>query len=214
MSAAFRAGGAQPRRGARRRTVALAAMAALAGLWLAAASRVHVNASWSDDAWGYLVLPAGTPDIGDAVLFDPPEGVGAKVPYLKTVRGLPGAIVTVDADRTVRVDGVAVGVAKSHALDGRALEAIAPGAVPPGHYYLHADHPDSHDSRYAEIGTVPRARILGRALALPDLPWLGLEGPLVGPADIRPVRSDPEAGAGRIGDADLWTSNDASEAPR
>ena len=62
------------------------------------------------------------------ILFDPPEALGSpKVPYLKTVRGLPGAIVTVDADRTVRLDGVAVGVAKSHALDGRALEAIAPG---------------------------------------------------------------------------------------
>ena len=36
-------------------------------------------------------------------------------------------------------------------------------------------------SRYAEVGLVPRARILGRAVALPDIPWLGLEGPLVGP---------------------------------
>ena len=55
--------------------------------------------------------------------------------------------------------------------------------MPPGHYYVHGDHRDSHDSRYAEIGFVPRARILGRAVALPDLPWLGLEGPLVGPED-------------------------------
>ena len=50
-----------------------------------------------------------------------------------------------------------------------------------GHYYLHADHVDSHDSRYAEIGLVPRERILGRAVALPDVAWLGLEGPLVEP---------------------------------
>ena len=201
-------------RGVRRAHVALGLMAAFGLLWLGLASRIHVNASWSDDAWGYLVLPAGAPDIGDAVLFEPPDGLGARMPYLKTVRALPGAVVTVDADRTVRVDGVAAGVAKTHALDGRVLEAIAPGAVPAGHYYLHADHPDSHDSRYAEIGPVPAARILGRAFALPDLPWLGLDGPLVGPADIRPGRSDPDAGAERIGDADLWTSNDASEAPR
>ena len=60
----------------------------------------------------------------------------------------------------------------------------APGAIPPGHYYLHTDHPDSHDSRYAEIGLVPRERILGRALALPGLPWIGLDGPLAGPEDI------------------------------
>ena len=195
MSAVFRAGGARGRTGGRRAAAALALMAALAGLWLFAASRVHVNASWSDDAWGYLVLPAGAPEIGETVLFAPPDALGSPVPWLKTVRGLPGAVVTVDADRTVRVDGVAVGVAKTHALDGRALDAIAPGAVPPGHYYLHAGHPDSHDSRYAEIGPVPRHRILGRALTLPDLPWLGLDGPLVGPADIAP-RNEPGQAAG------------------
>jgi len=171
------------RRGGTRARAGLALMAVLAALWLAAASRVHVNASWSDDAWGYLVLPVGEPAIGDTVLFDPPASVGAWVPYLKTVRGLPGAVLTVDADRTVRIDGVAVGRVKTHALDGRPLEAIPPSVAPEGHYYLHADHPDSHDSRYAEIGLVPRDRILGRALALPDLPWIGLEGPLVGPED-------------------------------
>jgi len=171
-------------RNARRAAVALAWMAALGLLWLAGASRVHVNTSWSGDAWGYLALPLGDPAIDDEVLFEPPDALGAPVPYLKTVRGLPGAVVSVDADRTVRVDGVALGRAKTHALDGRALEAVRPGIVPPGHYYLHADHPDSHDSRYAEIGLVPRGRLLGRAAALPDLPWLGLEGPLVGPEDV------------------------------
>ena len=174
---------ARRRRGGGRAWAGIACMGVLAALWLAAASRVHVNASWSDDAWGYLVLPLGEPAIGDTVLFEP--ATGGPVPYLKTVRGLPGAMVTVDADRTVRIDGAPVARAKSHALDGRPLEAIAPGAIPDGHYYLHGDHRDSHDSRYAEIGLVPRERIVGRAMALPDIPWLGLEGPLVGPEDVR-----------------------------
>ena len=162
----------------------LAVLVALAALWLGLAARVHVNASWSDDAWGYLLLPLAEPAIGDAVLFEPPDSAGSPVPYLKTVRGLPGAAVTVDAERRVAIDAVVVGRAKAQALDGRVLQAIAPGTIPDGHYYLHADHPDSHDSRYAGIGLVPRARILGRAVALPDLPWLGLQGPLVGPEDI------------------------------
>ena len=186
---------------ARRGNIGLAVIVVLAGLWLLAASRVHVNASWSDGAWGYLALPLiGPPKIGDAVLFEPrpdrrepdpsagPGGQapspGAGVPYLKTVRGVPGMSVTVDAQGRVTVGGVALGKAKSHALDGRALEAMRPVTIPAGHYYLHGDHVDSHDSRYAEIGLVPRGRILGRALALPDLPWLGLEGPLVGPEDF------------------------------
>ena len=170
---------------ARRRRVALAAMAALAGLWLAAASRVHVNASWSDGAWGYAAVPlfGAAPAIGDRVLFEPPEALDSPVPYLKTVRGVPGMRVEVGQDGSVRLDGVALGRAKTHAFDGRALDAIAPGVIPPGRYYLHADHADSHDSRYAEIGLVPRGRILGRAIAMPDVPWLGLEGPLVGPKD-------------------------------
>ena len=167
----------------RRRNIGLAVMALLAALWLGAASRVHVNASWSDGAWGYAALPlfGQDPLIGDRVLFDPPDSVESPVPYLKTVRGVPGMAVTVALDGTVFLDGEAVGRAKAHALDGRPVAAIAPGTIPPGHYYLHADHADSHDSRYAEIGLVPRGRILGRAMAMPDIPWLGLKGPLVGP---------------------------------
>ena len=169
----------------RRRRIGLAVMAALAALWLAAASRVHVNASWSDGAWGYAALPlfGEAPQIGDRVLFDPPEAVGSPVPYLKTVRGVPGMRVSVGDDRTVFLDGVAVGRAKTHALDGRPLTAIAPGVIPPGHYFLFADHADSHDSRYAEIGLAAAKRIVGRAVAMPDIPWLGLDGPLAGPED-------------------------------
>ncbi len=161
--------------------------AVLAMVWLVAASRVYVNASWSDGAWGYLVLPfPGAPRRGDAVLFDPPEAVVSQVPYLKTVRGLPGDRVRVDGDRRVSVNGAVLGIAKTHARDGRALEMTKPGVIPPDHYHVHADHVDSHDSRYAEIGLVPRERILGRALALPDIPWIGLDGPLAKPEEARP----------------------------
>ena len=188
----FRLGVAPPRR----RKIGLAVMVALAALWLAAASRIHVNASWSDGAWGYAAFPlfGEEPAIGDRVLFDPPASVGSRVPYLKTVRGVPGMRIAIGNDGTVSLDGVPVGRAKTHARDLRPLAAIAPGIIPPDHYYLHADHADSHDSRYAEIGLVPRHRILGRAVALPDLPWLGLKGPLVGPEDIR---KDEAAGASR-----------------
>ena len=168
-----------------RRGTGLAVMALLAAAWLAAVSHVHVNASWSDEAWGYAVFPlfGGDPEVGERVLFEPPEGVGSEVPYLKSVRGVPGMAVAVEADGTVMLDGEPIARAKTHALDRRRLAAIAPGTIPPGHYYLHADHVDSHDSRYAEIGLVPRARILGRAIAMPDIRWLGLKGPLVGPDD-------------------------------
>ncbi len=185
---------------ARRRRIVLAAMVAFAALWLAAASRVHVNASWSDGAWGYAAFPlfGQDPQIGDRVLFEPPDRFGSSVPYLKTVRGVPGMRIAVGEDGTVFLDGAPVGRAKTHALDGRPLATIAPGTIPPGHYYLHADHADSHDSRYAGIGPVPRGRILGRALAMPDLPWLGLKGPLVGPEDAAPAAILPNPAAGPV----------------
>ena len=168
----------------RRARLVLAAFAALGLLWLGLAARVHVNASWSDPAWGYLLLPTGSPARGDRVVFDPPATLGAPAPYLKTVRGLPGDRVAVGADRTVSVNGVPLGRAKPRALDGRPLAAIAPGTVPAGHYFVHGAHRDSHDSRYAEVGLVPRAAVRGRAVALPDLPWLGLAGPPAGPESV------------------------------
>ena len=119
---------------ARRRNIGLAVMVGLAALWLVAASRVHVNASWSDEAWGYAVVPlfGEDPGIGDRVLFDPPEALGAEVPWIKTVRGLPGMRIAVGADGTVTVGGVRLGRAKTQALDGRPLAAIAAGTIPPG----------------------------------------------------------------------------------
>ena len=200
----------------RRGRIGLVVMVVLAALWLGAASRVHVNASWSDGAWGYAVLPllGRDPEIGDLVLFEPPDAVGSRVPWLKAVRGVPGTAVAVRADGTVLLDGDPAGRAKTRALDGRPLEAVASGTIPPGHFHVHADHPDSHDSRYAEIGLVPRERILGRAVALPDLPWLGLEGPLAGPEDAAPalvtttVLPDPVWGPGNGPADDSATAGD------
>ena len=166
--------------------IGLAVMVLLAVLWLLAISRIHVNASWSDPAWGYFVLPMwGNPEPGNLVIFEPPvpESGIPRIPYLKTILGTPGMRVSVDSDGTVTVGNTVAGEAKTNALDGRPLKQTEPTIIPPGHYYVHADHVDSHDSRYAEIGLVPRERILGRAFPLPDLPWLGLAGPLVGPDD-------------------------------
>ena len=172
----------------------LAAFAVAAGLFVLVASRVHVNASWSDDAWGYLLLPMGNPRKGDVVIFDPPENLRAQAPYLKRVIGAPGDAVSVDAAGEVSLNGEAVARAKPRALDERVLQPITPVTIPTGHYYLHADHADSHDSRYAEIGLVPRDRILGRAVALPDVAWLGLEGPFVeAPAGCARLRCESES---------------------
>ena len=173
----------------RRNNRLLGAFAVLGALALLAASRIHVNGSWSDEAWGYVLLPLGTPARGDLVIFQPPESLGAAAPYLKSVAGVPGDRIAVDANRGVWIGERYLGRAKRLALDGRPLEALTGGAIPPGQYFLHADHKDSHDSRYAEIGLVPRGRIRGRAVALPDMPRLGLRGPLVSEPAERPIET-------------------------
>ena len=147
-----------------------------------------MNASWSDGAWGYFALPMmGEPERGDLVLFDPPENLGSPIPYMKRVLGLPGERVEVDDKRRVFVNGVFAGIAKRRALNGRELETVASGVIPPGRYYVHAEHPDSHDSRYrGGRSGAAFERIRGRALPLPDVPWLGLEGPLAKPEESRP----------------------------
>ena len=94
-------------------------MAVLSGLWLAAASRVHVNASWSDGAWGYFVLPLiGHAENGATwCIFDPPEAAGSPIPYIKRVRGLPGERVEVDSRAPHQGERrMAFGIAKRRAL--------------------------------------------------------------------------------------------------
>lgn len=154
----------------------LAASATLA-VSIALASRVHLGVDGPEGAWAHIALPLWCdPGIGEAVLFEGPDASGTQAVDVKVVRGVPGMRIDVGTDRMVSVGGVALGRAKTHGPSGRALEAIGPGTVPAGRFYLHDEDPDSYDSRYAEVGLAARERILGRAVALPGLPWLGLEG--------------------------------------
>ncbi|MDR1424109.1 MAG: conjugative transfer signal peptidase TraF [Azoarcus sp.] len=81
-------------------------------------------------------------------------------PFFKIVRGLPGDAVTVK-ERTVFVNGEAVGVARTHTFDRRPLTPIAPTTIPPGHYYVQGISPDSFDSRYRESGLVRTGQLIG-----------------------------------------------------
>lgn len=81
-------------------------------------------------------------------------------PFFKQVRGVPGDVVTV-SERTVFVNGEAVGLAKVRAFDGHPLAPIAPTVIPPGHFYVQGIGPHSFDSRYAESGLVRTEQVVG-----------------------------------------------------
>lgn len=49
---------------------------------------------------------------------------------------------------------------------GRTLNPGPTGEIPVGQYYVSGDHPDSFDSRYADVGWIKSNQVVGRAYAL------------------------------------------------
>lgn len=82
--------------------------------------------------------------------------------FVKRLSGLPGTMVTA-RDRRYFVDGREIGIAKPLSRSGVPLKSGPIGVIPPGHYFVSADHPDSLDSRYDLTGWVGDEQIIGKA---------------------------------------------------
>lgn len=105
---------------------------------------------------------------GDAITFVPPPNrfypPGLK--FTKLALGLPGDVITRDpSNRWVYVNGEKVGELQTTSSLGELLPGPV-GVVPPEQYWVWTPHPLSLDSRYADIGYILRARVLGRAVRL------------------------------------------------
>jgi conjugal transfer pilin signal peptidase TrbI len=164
-----------PARAIPRRWSRWAGVAALAAVLaghgaLAAWQRDHavmVNTSESLPNWAFFVEKNTEPRRGDYVFFKPPvtpllvrhfgEHPGS---FGKQVLGLPGDVVSHDG-AVVRINGNPVARMKPLTRTGEPLHAGPTGRVPDGCYFAGTGHKDGFDSRYAEIGFVCRARILG-----------------------------------------------------
>lgn len=86
-------------------------------------------------------------------------------PLFKQVAGVAGDVITV-AQRHVYVNGRDVGRAKTHTFNRLPLQPITPTVIPPDHFYVAGQSPDSFDSRYAISGLVARRQVLGRVTPL------------------------------------------------
>jgi len=82
--------------------------------------------------------------------------------FFKRVGGVAGDLITVD-DREVSVSRRRIGYAKVRTRAGEPLMTIAPGVIPPDHYFAQSDSLDSFDSRYAQCGLVRTDQVLGVA---------------------------------------------------
>ena len=130
--------------------------------------RFALNETESLPNWAFVAdQRLRNPRRGDLVVFRPPPTrfYPAGMAFAKIVGGVPGDHVEVHG-RSFFVAGRYVGEAKRRAQDGRAAAIGPSGVIPPGHYFLYTPHKDSLDSRYAMIGWVPQARILGVAKAV------------------------------------------------
>jgi conjugative transfer signal peptidase TraF len=134
--------------------------------------RLIWNASASIPIGLYAVQPAGVLHVTDLVVIRPPEPLASfladrgylpkGVPLLKRVLALPGQTVC-RTDRTITVDGIAIGEALKQERRDRTLPHwLGCRAVPADEVFLmNRQSEDSLDGRY--FGSLPAAAIVGRA---------------------------------------------------
>jgi conjugative transfer signal peptidase TraF len=141
-------------------------------IWLRPVPRLIWNASASVPIGLYTVEPERELRLDNLVVVSPPEPLASflaerdylpkGVPLLKHIAALPGQIVC-RIDRTITVDGKALGEAFLRDRRGRALPvwhgcgAVQPGAV----FLMNRQVEDSLDGRY--FGVLPAAAIVGQA---------------------------------------------------
>ena len=131
-----------------------------------------INVSPSLPNWAFVLETRLPPARGALVFFKPPASPlltahFGKDPQLfgKYAYGVGGDVVTRDG-RTFLVNGRVVGVAKPVSKRGEALAPGPTGRIPDGCYYVGTPHVDGFDSRYAAIGWVCGAQVVGTGVPI------------------------------------------------
>ena len=149
--------------------------ALLGSVWAAifpVSPRLIWNASASVPTGLYAIHPAGTLHVTELVVVRPPAALAAflderrylpkGVPMLKRILALPGQTVC-RKERTITVDGVAMGEALDRDRSGRTLPDWRGCRVVTGDevFVMNWQSGDSFDGRY--FGPLPASTIVGRA---------------------------------------------------
>jgi len=133
---------------------------------------VLINTTESLPNWAFFINKNRAPALGDFVVFTPPATPiitahfgKPSAPFAKRVYGMPGDFVTREGN-AVLINGAEVARLKPRTKRGEVLVPGPTGRIPEHCYYLGTAHSDGLDSRYADIGFVCRARIIGTGDAI------------------------------------------------
>ncbi len=119
------------------------------------------NATDSVEGYVFMLGGSGTPYRGALIAFQPPKNDFYRhIKFIKYVAGIPGDRVT-RRGREFFINDKFIGVAKEFSKKGAPLKASEPGVIPHGKVFVWTPHPDSFDSRYAQISLLDQKNIIG-----------------------------------------------------
>ncbi len=130
--------------------------------------RLGINGTDSLPGLVYLVFNGELPNKrGDVIAFYPPSNrfYPERMFFVKKAMGLPGDSVTRQG-QDFFINRRWVAMAKTRSNSGNSLAPGPEGIIPEGSWFVWTPHPDSYDSRYADIGWIPKDRVIGRAVRL------------------------------------------------
>lgn len=121
------------------------------------------NGTPSMDGTLFFVFKNQFPSKGEIAAFHPPyDNLYPDAMWFgKYIVGIPGDLVSIEG-RDFYINGRYIGTAKKYSSGGKKMEMSSPGVIPEGYYFVWTNHENSYDSRYADIGWIPRTNIFGR----------------------------------------------------
>ncbi len=102
---------------------------------------------------------------GDFIVFKKQNLPKFEKPMIKMVAGVEGDVVSIN-NSEFSINGIYLDKAKGFSKTGVKTKLSSEGVIPHGRYFVYAPHKDSFDSRYAEIGWIDRADVIGRAYVI------------------------------------------------
>lgn len=139
--------------------------------WVAFSSHYRLAVNVTESLPGHLYLikreAASSYARGTLIAFrwagDKPIPLGTTV--VKEIAGVTGDTIS-HREHQVFINDQTISRLKTHSQSGEPLEPGPTGVISQNHYYVHAPHPDSLDSRYAKCGLIHASQIIGEAIEL------------------------------------------------